>query len=92
MADKPDKPTRRRWPWAAALLLVFVVYPLSAGPVYCVSTCLFRLSVIPSDLHGLVREFYVPVWWLASQSETTWSLANWYVSWWLRLGLAVMPP
>lgn len=31
MSPAPDKPTRRRWPWAAVLLLV--MYPLSAGPV-----------------------------------------------------------
>jgi len=69
MADLRDKPTRKRWPWAAVLLLLVMLYPLSLAPVV-------RLGVEKERVSFLYR----PVQW--AMYETSTAEALW---WWARL-------
>jgi hypothetical protein len=92
MTNDSQKPTRRRWPWAAALLFaVFVLYPLSLPPHDLIPFWIVYLTgELPSDelLHWLDTIYY-PIAWAMYQSKTVPDLMYWYTG---IVGPLLMPP
>lgn len=83
MCPIPDKPTRRRWPWAEGLLVVvFVLYPLSFGPLVWVA---YRYKHDPVVMEWLLPlgYAYAPLDWMRSTSEAFDDLMRWYVLLWI---------
>lgn len=84
MRSDPDNSTHRRWPWAAVLVLVVVLYLLSIGPYYL----LVKRSIVTHHASGdwLIygSEIYRPLGWLRDTSDTCDRLIQWYVGLWLE--------
>jgi len=79
-----DKPTRRRWPWGAAVLvsIMVVAYPLSYGPFML----LLYAARNNERMYDWLTEIYViyhPLGWLRDASPRFDELTRWYVEWWL---------
>jgi len=73
----PDVPTRRRWPWAAVLMLfvvLVVTYPLSYAPVV-------RIQSAASGKSGKRIDFYRPVDWLIDNTPLQEPLFFWAKVW-----------
>ncbi|HEV3299839.1 MAG TPA: hypothetical protein VG055_09360 [Planctomycetaceae bacterium] len=75
MSDEPKKRSRA-WIWWA-LILMFVLYPLSVGP----SMRLASSSDSWLQFHSIVFE---PLFWVSEQSETIDSAFGWYSRVWAR--------
>lgn len=66
--------------WVTVFLLALVFYVASIGPVVRIMA---RPAYIGIDLN--IPFIYVPVIWLAQQSDVTASFLDWYLMQWLSL-------
>ena len=64
-----------------AVFLLFVVYPLSAGPV----ERLYLHGYVPDPLTPVLRGFYGPLRWLSQEWDVFGKFMKWYVLLWLEL-------
>ena len=72
-----DKRRPSPWVWVAVVaVLLFVVYPLSVGPVVWL---LWRVPA-PEWMSHVVLPLYVPVGWLSGMSRTLGDVAAWYIT------------
>jgi hypothetical protein len=78
-ADHDESKPRRRWPTylVIVLVLVFVVYPLSAGPAYVIK------SKLGGHLHSIVSVVYRPLWVLDWQFSRC-KIISAYILWWVE--------
>jgi len=75
-----DTPTRSSWGWWVgwALFLLFVVYPLSTGPV---CRLLLELGVLPDCIDAL-ETVYAPLIYLSDAWEPLEDFFVWYLQLW----------
>ena len=74
-----DGPKKRRRAWIGwGLVLVFVLYPLSVGPV---------TWFVTHGHSGLLADWdtaYAPLFWACNRSDALSSLLSWYMGLWVR--------
>jgi hypothetical protein len=87
MDDKADKP-KSRWPTylAVVLVLVFVVYPLSIGPMLVLT-----LRLDAKAFNRCYRAFYYPLSFTAKSTGTN-DLLFAYATWWTEVTKTRRPP
>jgi len=78
MPNGADNGTRRRWPWAAMLLL-FAMYVLSIGPIVWLQKNGY-LSI--NSYIAILGTVYLPVLWLYG-SKPLGRVLDWYLSLWV---------
>ena len=78
MSDEPKKRSRAWIGWA--LLAVFVLYPLSVGPV----NWLYQHSDKDTRIYRAARVVHAPIDYLTNHSKTAYDVVSWYVSFWSR--------
>ncbi|HEV3302430.1 MAG TPA: hypothetical protein VG055_22435 [Planctomycetaceae bacterium] len=74
MSDEPKKRTRA-WIWWAAVALLLLAYPLSAGPV---GRCVLKSSN-PQAKWQTLRTVYAPIFWLRRHSGSAQPVIDWYL-------------
>jgi hypothetical protein len=67
-----------KWTAAVALVVAFVVYPLSAGPF----VWLYDRGYISDDVAGPIWYAYLPIIVVMNQSDWSRGLVEWYLSFW----------
>jgi hypothetical protein len=67
-----------KWTLTAALVVAFVVYPLSAGPF----VWLYDRGYISDDVVGPIWYAYLPIIAVMNQSDWSSGLLEWYLSLW----------
>jgi hypothetical protein len=74
MSDEPKKRSRAGIGWA--LVAIFVLYPLSMGPV------LDFAGPIPGNRRMRVQALYSPIFYFAHRNYTVYRIVNGYCEWW----------
>ena len=80
MSNEPKEPRKRHsftWLFTIVLVFVFVIYPLSIGPV----NVLFHRGILPKEFVGNV---YEPLNWFTAHTGTD-QLIDSYVRFWLEM-------
>jgi hypothetical protein len=62
----------------AIVAAVFLLYPMSVGPV----ALLLKLGVIPASAEPVVRALYAPLSWLGDRSSLLTAFVRWYLELW----------
>jgi hypothetical protein len=65
--------------WTTVVVVVVILYALSVGP----AACLMYRGLIPEPLWAHVETAYLPVVWVATLTDTTDAVFDWYVDLWL---------
>jgi hypothetical protein len=67
-----------KWMLTVALVVAFVVYPLSAGPF----VWLYDRGYVSDDVAGPIWYAYLPIIAVMDQSDWSRGLLQWYLSFW----------
>jgi len=76
-----QKPSRSRFRWAIAVILVAILYVLSIGPFVAIED-----GFAWQDWPEWAKLFYAPILWAVNQSRSADQFFDWYIGLWLPAG------